>query len=145
MTLAPVDLPALAHLAAACGYAGFQWTIRALVYPQLADAGRAHPATSPALEAGHQRRTARLVGPLFAALVATTGLLVLTRPGSPAALGCAACTAVVLGATAFGAVPAHRRLAAGFDEAAVVRLLRWDSLRVLAATTQVALAVSVAA
>ncbi len=136
-----MDAAALAHLVAAAAYAGFQWTVRVLVYPQLADAGRAAPAAFPAHEAGHSRRVSRLVGPLFAALVAATALLVAASPGSPLAWACAGCTAVVLGVTAFGAVPCHRVLADRFDEAAVAALLRCDTARVVAATAQVGLGV----
>lgn len=139
-----MDAAALAHLVAACTYAGFQWTVRALVYPQLADAGRAAPAAFPAHEASHARRVSRLVGPLFAALVATTALLVATRPASAAAWACAGCTALVLSVTAVGAVPCHRALSRGFDEPAVAALLRWDAVRVAAATAQALLAVVLA-
>jgi len=140
-----MDLPSLAHLAAAACYAGFQWTVRAVVYPQLLDGGRRHPAGFPAAEAAHQRRTARLVGPLFAALGGATVVLVASRPGSPLAWACGACTAVVLGVTAAGAVPRHRRLAARFDEADAGALLRWDAVRTAAATTQAVLAAVLAA
>lgn len=131
----------MAHLGAGLAYAGFQWTVAGVVYPQLADAARASPGTAAALEAGHQRRTARVVGPLFTALVGATALLVATRPQDPVRWACAGCTAVVLGTTALGAVPAHRVLAAGVDERALARLLRWDRVRTGAATAQAALAV----
>lgn len=130
----------VAHLGAAAAYAGFQWTVAAVVYPQLRDAGRSSPATFPAVEAGHQRRVSRVVGPLFAALTASTTALVVTRPADAAVSACAACTAVVLAVTALGAVPAHRVLAAGHDERAAAALLRWDGVRTAAATAQLALA-----
>ena len=123
-----------AHLALAAAYAGLQWTVRVLVYPQFTGV----PAASwPAFHAGHSRRIARLVGPLFAGQLATTAALLLDRPpGRPlAALLCGAgCLAVVLLVTALVAVPQHRRLADGFDAAAYARLVRTDSVRVLAAT-----------
>ena len=140
-----MDPVLLAHLAAAFAYAGFQWTVRVVVYPQLATAGRADPAGFPALAANHQRRITWLVGPLFAALVTGTALLVAAAPGSVLAWACAAATAVVLGATAGGAVPQHRVLAARWDAAAHRRLLAWDGVRVAAASTQVVCAVLLAA
>ncbi|GAB7190021.1 hypothetical protein NUM3379_07270 [Kineococcus sp. NUM-3379] len=140
-----MDAVLLAHLAAACAYAGFQWTVRVVVYPQLGDAGRAEPSGFPALSAGHRRRVTGLVGPLFAALVAATALLVAAAPGSALAWACAGATAVVLGVTAVGAVPQHRVLAARWDAVAHRRLLAWDGVRVAAASAQVAGAVLLAA
>ena len=124
---------AAAHLAAVAAYAGFQWTVRVLVYPQFAsvgDRGRrsVFPATSDVTSAGSRSWS----GPLFAALVATTAAVVLTRPGSVFAWSSAAATATVLGVTAFGAVPEHGRLARGWDRAAYRRLLRLDDIRVCA-------------
>lgn len=140
---------AAAHLAAAAAYAGFQWTVRVVVYPQLATAGRALDAAGggfPALEAAHSRRVSRLVGPLFLALVATTAWVLAAAGGArPLALGAAACTAVVLAATAAGAVPQHRRLGRGWDEAAHRRLVRVDTLRALAASAQLLLALGLVA
>ena len=139
-----MDALPLAHLVSACAYAGFQWTVRAVVYPQLATAGRADPSGFAALTASHQRRTARLVGPLFAALVTTSALVVAAAPRTGLAWACAAATAVVLAATAGGAVPQHRVLSGGFDAAAHRRLLRWDDVRVAAASAQVVCAVLLA-
>ncbi|SDQ67303.1 hypothetical protein [Quadrisphaera sp. DSM 44207] len=139
-----MDPAALAHLVTACAYAGFQWTVRVVVYPQLGAAGRAHPSGFPALEASHARRTGRLVGPLFAAQVTTAAVLVAARPGSPAAWACAGATALVLVVTALGAVPQHRVLGRGWDAAAHRRLLAWDSVRVAAATADAACAVLLA-
>jgi len=135
---------ALAHLAAACAYAGFQWTVRVVVYPQLAAVGHGDPWGFPAYAVAHQRRVTWLVGPLFAALVTTSALLVLTRASSLLAWACAAATLVVLGATWLGAVPQHRVLAAGWDAPAHRRLLRADDVRVAASSAQVVCALLVA-
>jgi hypothetical protein len=78
------------------------------------------------------------VGPVFAGQGVTTSWLLAARPeGTPLlpVLVGAACLAVVLGATAWGAVPLHRRLGAAWDDAAYRRLLRVDTVRALAATT----------
>jgi hypothetical protein len=126
-------LPVL-HLALTAGYAGFQWTIRALVYPQFA---LVPPAAFPAFERRHQQRVTRVVGPLFAGQVLTTAWLLVDRPAGvplvPVTAG-AGCLAVVLGTTALLAVPLHRRLDSGWDGDAHRRLLRVDSVRVLAAS-----------
>ncbi len=122
------------HLALTAAYAGFQWTVRALVYPQFA---LVPPAVFPAYERRHQQRVSRLVGPLFAGQGVTTLWLLADRPGGtpllPVLAG-AACLAVVLAATALGAVPLHRRLDRAWDDAAHRRLLRVDTVRAVAAT-----------
>ena len=137
--------PAVAHLAAACAYAGFQMTITALVYPQLAAVGRFAPAAFPAHEARHSTRTAVVVGPLFAALVGATGWLMVAAPTSLLVWAAAGCTAVVLGVTALAAVPRHDRLRRGWDPAVMAALQRADVARAVAALAQVVLAVAVLA
>jgi len=134
----PVSAVAVAHLLVVGGYAGFQWTVRALVYPQFT---AVPPSAFVAYEQSHARRVARVVGPLFAGQLATTGWLLLDRPDDVATTGVlasAACLAVVLAVTGAAAVPRHRRLAAGFDAGAYAGLLRTDTVRVLAATGNVA-------
>jgi hypothetical protein len=122
------------HLALTAAYAGFQWTVRALVYPQFA---LVPSAAFPAYERRHQQRITRVVGPLFAGQGVTTSWLLAARPEGtpllPFLLG-AVCLAVVLGATGLGAVPLHRRLGTAWDAATYRRLLRVDTVRALAAT-----------
>jgi hypothetical protein len=128
----------VAHVATTAAYAGFQATVRMLVYPQMA----AVPAPAFAgYEANHTRRVSLVVGPLFAALGASTlGLLVV--PGVPRTAGPAAAVllAGLLAVTAFGAVPQHARLGAGFDVVAHGRLLRWDGVRLAVALLALAVA-----
>jgi hypothetical protein len=122
------------HLALTAAYAGFQWTVRALVYPQFA---QVPPDAFPAYERAHQRRVTRVVGPLFAGQGATTLWLLLARPDGVAllpVLAGAASLAVVLGVTGLLAVPLHRRLGAGFNREALRKLLRVDTVRAVAAT-----------
>ncbi|MGR6964904.1 DUF1772 domain-containing protein [Geodermatophilus sp. URMC 61] len=130
------------HLALTAAYAGFRWTVRALVYPQFA---LVPPPVFPAYERRHQERVTRVVGPLFAGQGVTTAWLLAVRPVGtplvPVLLG-AACLAVVLGATALGAVPLHRRLGAAWDPAAYRRLLRVDTVRAVAATAGTAAALA---
>ena len=132
-----VSVLVVAHLVLVAAYAGFQWTVRVLVYPQFAGVGEGFAT----YERAHQRRVTRVVGPLFVGQgVTTLWLLVLvlrgTVPAGPVLLG-GLCLAVVLGATALGAVPLHRVLDAGWDAAAHRRLLRVDSVRVAAASAGV--------
>ncbi len=121
---------AVVHLALTAAYAGFQWTVRGLVYPQFAEV----PAEAFArYERRHQQRISRVVGPLFAGQLGTTAWLLAARPSVPVLVG-AACLAVVLTTTALGAVPLHRRLEEAWDDAAHRRLLRVDTVRAVAAT-----------
>ncbi|MGY1744821.1 DUF1772 domain-containing protein [Blastococcus sp. SYSU D00695] len=128
------------HLTLAAAYAGFQWTVRGLVYPQMA---LVPAAAFPAFERSHQRRATRVVGPLFAGQAVTTLWLLVDRPAGTPLLGVlasAACLAAVLELTALGAVPQHRRLDRGWDPVVHRRLLRVDTLRALTATAGVAVA-----
>lgn len=136
-------LVAVTHVATTAGYAGFQATIRQLVYPQLT--GVPGPAF-PAYEAAHSRRVSLVVGPLFAGLAGST-LALLVTDGVPrtAATTAAGLFAGLLGVTAFGAVPQHARLATGFDPAAYRRLLRWDSVRLVLAAAALGTALVTAA
>ncbi|MCW2582690.1 MAG: hypothetical protein JWQ53_1480 [Klenkia sp.] len=135
-----MSLLAVAHLALVAGYAGFQWTVRVLVYPQFAGVA----AGFAAYERAHQQRVTRVVGPLFLGQgVTTLWLLVLLLRGDVPplpVLGSALCLAAVLVVTAAGAVPLHRRLDVGWDADAHRRLLRVDSVRVTAASANVVLA-----
>lgn len=132
------------HLMTVCAYAGFQWTVRVVVYPQFS---RVPASDFPAYEAAHQRRLSFVVGPLFAALVVTTALLLVLRPPTVpwwAAAGSAALLVIVLGTTAGLAVPLHRRLGAGWDIDAHTALVRADGVRVAAASANVVLVAALA-
>ncbi len=103
------------HLVLTAAYAGFQWTVRGLVYPQFA---QVPPEAFPAYERAHQRRVSRVVGPLFLGQGVTTLWLLSARPDGaalPPLFAGAACLTVVLGVTALFAVPLHRRLGGGWD------------------------------
>ncbi|RBY90699.1 DUF1772 domain-containing protein [Blastococcus sp. TF02A-26] len=128
------------HLGLVAAYAGFQWTVRALVYPQMS---MVPPKAFPSYEHRHQRLVTRVAGPLFLGQAVTTLWLLADRPpGVPllAVLASAACLAVVLQLTALGAVPQHRVLDRGWDEAVHHRLVRVDTLRAVTATAGVAAA-----
>ncbi len=134
-----VSVLLVAHLTVVSMYAGFQWTVQQVVYRQFS--GVPLEAFS-AYERMHQRRIGFVVGPLFAALVLTaTGLLVRRPADVPlwGALMTALLVATVLAVTAFFAVPLHRRLSDGWDQATYDALLRADAVRVGASTLNVAL------
>lgn len=135
-----MSLLVLGHLVAVSAYAGFQWTVHLVVYPQFTGV----PGSAfVAYEDAHQRRLSRVVGPLFAAQLLTTAALAVTRPpGAPVGLviAAAALLGAVLVTTAVVAVPQHRRLSAGWHEPSYRRLLRADAVRVAAASANVVVA-----
>lgn len=124
-----MSLTALAFILSAALYTGFQWTIRVLVYPQF----RSVSADDfVGYERVHQRRVSITVGPLFLALGLSAIALLIDPPaggGRVLPAIAVALVAMVLGATAFGAVPLHRRLSDGFDPDAHRRLLVVDTVR----------------
>jgi hypothetical protein len=61
--------PLVVNLALSAAYAGFQWTVRVLVYPQFA---QVPPDAFAGYGRSHQRRVTRVVGPLFVGQGATT-------------------------------------------------------------------------
>ena len=134
----------LAHALLAAAYAGFQVLVQVVVYRSFPLVPAA--AFVPYVQA-HQRRIGYVVGPLFAGLLATTTLLVLRRPyaaPTTVTIGAAGLLAAVLGLTALGAVPAHRRLSAGFDPATYDRLIAVDGLRTAAAAANAGLGAALA-
>ncbi len=134
-----MSLTALALLVTAALYAGFQWTVRVVVYPQFA---RVLPEAFPAYEAAHQRLVSIAVGPLFAALgVAALAAFVHPPDGVPRAVAALApvLDGALLAVTGALAVPLHRRLSAGFDAATHGRLLAVDTVRLVLAVALVGL------
>ena len=134
-----MSVTGLLFLIAAALYAGFQITIRLLVYPQLA---RVPAAAFVAYEAAHQRLVSRVVGPLFAALVLTVAALVIDRPRRRHAGS--ACSRRCWSARSWSSPQRARspctRSQHGFDPAAHRRLLAVDSARVLVSVACVAIA-----
>ena len=125
---------------ASAGYLGFQWTIRLLVYPQFAQV----PSQAfVAYAQEHQRRVSFVVGPLFLAQgLSALAVTVAPPDGVPWLLAVAALLSVggVFAVTGLLAVPMHRRLSTGWDEAAHRRLLRVDAVRLALAAVSVVLA-----
>ncbi len=133
----------LAYLVATGLYAGFQLTVRLVVYPQM---DGVPPPAFAAYEAAHQQRVTPLVGVLFAGLAATVLLLLLDGDlPRPAAWAAAGLFGLLLAVTGLGAVPQHATLSGGFDAAAHGLLLRWDAVRVLIALAQLGVALWLAA
>jgi hypothetical protein len=132
---------AVALVVSASLYAGFQATVRLVVYPQFSAVGSLEFA---AYEASHQRRISFVVGPLFAALLLSTAAVVVDGPGGAPSWAVPASVfllLVILGVTGGLAVPLHRRLGDGFDAVTYRRLLAVDTIRLAAAVLDAAVAV----
>lgn len=124
---------AVAYAVAAGAYAGFQLTVRLVVYPQFA---RVPAAVFPSYERAHQRLVTPLVGLLFGALGVTALMLVVSGTRAAGVVALALFAALLL-VTGLGAVPQHQVLDAHFDAAAHRRLLGWDTVRVGLALAQI--------
>ncbi|WP_460603931.1 DUF1772 domain-containing protein [Jatrophihabitans fulvus] len=132
-----MSVAAVLLLVATSLYAGFQWTVRLLVYPQF-DA--VPPDAFPAYERTHQHRVSVAVGPLFAFAGVAAITAFVARPGL-ASGAAAACVAGVVAVTGLAAVPQHRTLSDGFVRTAFRRLLVVDTVRLALALGAVAAAV----
>jgi hypothetical protein len=125
-----LDLAAVAatvHAVATLLLTGLAWTVQLVVYPGFREAAPAWPAAHEA----HTRRTARAVGPPWAAQGLSVGALLLLRP-DPLVLLAAALALVPVVSTVLLQVPLHRRLSRGYDAGAVDRLVRTSWLRTAA-------------
>jgi len=120
------------HAAATLLLGGLIWTIQLVHYPLMDGVGE---ASFRQYHERHTRRMTWLVAPLMPIELVTSALLLFSPPASvPPVLpwvgfGLVLC---IWAATALLAVPAHRRLAEGFDPAVHARLVRGNWLRTIA-------------
>lgn len=132
------------HAAAAWFLVGLTWTVQLVNYPLMTRVGTER---FPEYEAGHAPRMAAAVGPAWAVQGATTAwLLASPPPGAGGLVWAAAVTAVLpVLVTLTVSVPAHARLAGGFDDAVHRRLVRSHALRTAAWTAHGAVALGLVA
>ena len=115
---------------------GLIWTIQVVHYPLFAGVG---PDRFPAYQESHARLITLVVGPVMLVEAATTMLFLTLRPaGIPAwvawvGLGL---LAVIWISTALLQVPAHGRLAEGFDPTVHDRLVSTNWIRTIAWTAR---------
>ena len=134
----PVDLDTAllwSHAAATTALAGLIWVVQIVVYPAFRAPGPT--AAWPAVHAHHTRAMAAVVTPPWAVQGLTLAALLVRRPaGVPLLLllatGALAAATVVV--TALWSVPLHGRLALGYDDALVRRLISTNWLRTAAWT-----------
>ena len=126
----------LAHAAATLYMTGLIWFVQVVHYPLFAGVGAAGFAP---YAAAHQRLTTLVVGPPMLREAMTALLLAWQPPrGEARALPLAglALLAVVWLSTALLQVPAHARLAGGFDADTARGLVAWNWLRTVAWTSR---------
>lgn len=123
------DTLLLLHAASALVLVGLIWTVQVVHYPLMAVVGRERFV---AYEAAHAPRMAAVVMLPWTMQGLTTLGLLLARPEGVAtwSVAIAAVTAALpVAATAVWSVPAHARLAKGFDERTHARLVRTNWIR----------------
>lgn len=117
--------------AAALYMTGVIWMCQIAHYPLFADVG----AGMPAYQRRNRVRTTYVVGPAMLAELVTAAIVVIARPDAIPAwaawLGLAL-VAVCWAVTMALSVPAHERLSARYDEAALERLVRTNCIRTAA-------------
>lgn len=131
----------LAHAVSSLFLVGMIWTVQVVHYPLFAQVGT---DTFAAYEAAHSVRiTWVIMIPWAVQGLTTLALLVAPPDGVPRWLTvlAAGLVAIPVLVTVLASVPAHARLAAGFDAAAHARLVGTNWLRTAAWTAHGAVAV----
>jgi hypothetical protein len=133
----------IVHLVSSLLMVGMIWTVQIVHYPLMALVG---PERFAAYEAAHAPRMAAVVLlPWTVQGLSTAWLLIAPPSGVPTALILAAATAAIVPViiTVLASVPAHTRLADGFDADVHARLVATNWIRTLAWTAHAVLAIAV--
>jgi hypothetical protein len=135
-------LPLLINAAATLFMTGLIWFVQVVHYPLFAGVG---PREFPAYSLRHQRLTTLVVAPAMLIEAAAASWLTLAPPsGVPAWMPWSAL--LLLGSiwlsTAVLQMPLHGRLAAGFDAAAIRRLVAGNWIRTAAWSVRSLLAIA---
>ncbi len=139
-----MHLVVAANVVATSMLTGIIWTVQLVHYPLMALVGRDGFAS---YEAAHAPRMAAVVVVPWAVQGITAAWLLVERPatvGAALAWSGAAAAALTVVVTLGWSVPAHARLAAGFDAHVHARLVRTNWLRTAAWTTHAAIALLIA-
>lgn len=131
-----LDDIALTHFVVTCALVGLIWTVQIVVYPQFS---RVPEAAFVEYHTAHMRAITLVVGPLILVEALTAGPLVWHGWGSVGFHLSLLLLGVVWLSTWVLQVPAHARLASGFDQASFSRLLRTNWIRTTGWTLRAAL------
>ena len=121
----------IANAASTFFMAGLIWFVQVVHYPLFAAVGNSE---FPAYSRLHQSLTTFVVGPPMLVEALTAGMLVVTRPaGVSAWLAWTgfALVIVIWASTALLQIPAHGRLASGFDASTAATLVSGNWIRSL--------------
>jgi hypothetical protein len=133
----------LVHLTATAALAGLVWVVQLVVYPSFRVVGPT-PAW-PAVHAAHGRAITPVVGVAWAVQGVTVAALLLRDGPTPLLLLAGLLALMTVVVTVAVSVPLHARLAQGYDDDAVRRLVRTNWLRTAAWTAGTLCAAALAA
>ena len=129
----------IANAASTFFMAGLIWFVQVVHYPLFAAVGNSE---FPAYSRLHQSLTTFVVGPPMLVEALTAGMLVVTRPaGVSAWLAWTgfALVIVIWASTALLQIPAHGRLASGFDASTAATLVSGNWIRTVAWSARAAI------
>ncbi len=131
----------IAHFASTCAMAGVIWTVQLVIYPQFADVGA---EAFPAYHRHYTELITLVVGPLMLIELVTALLLAAHLHNTPElrlfAIAGLVTVALLWIITATVQVPAHERLAAGFDQTVIGSLVLGNWMRTALWTIRVPIA-----
>jgi hypothetical protein len=133
----------LAHAASTLILVGMIWTVQVVHYPLMALVGEDRFV---AYAGAHSPRMAAVVMVPWTVQGVTTAWLLLARPAGVAlwlVMAAAIAAAVPVIVTVVASIPAHARLATGFDTDVHRRLVRTNWIRTLAWTAHAPIAVAI--
>ncbi len=108
---------------------GLIWVVQIVIYPQMA---RMVTEGFPAWHRTYTQRIAWVVAPMMVLETALAGWWVLSSPNSGFAWAGASLVMIIWGSTFALQMPMHRRLAGGWDEPAIGRLVATNWVRTVA-------------
>ena len=129
----------MALVVATSVHAGFQLVVTFLAYPAFRDVPLDHWAT---YHSDHSRRITGIVVLVYAGLVGASAWVMAAGPRNAGTVTAVALSALAVLTTAFVAAPAHGRLSPGRGERDLVRLIRADRVRLVAAVLAAGAAVA---
>lgn len=137
--MSPLSVILIAHAAATIAMAGLVWFVQRVHYPLFQRVGR---SAFPEYERSHSRLTSGVVVPLMLVEAAGAIALVVWLPERELVWWGVALLTLIWISTFGLQVPQHRRLEAGFDEAAYRRLVSTNWLRTAGWTARAAIALA---
>lgn len=108
---------------------GLIWVVQIVIYPQMA---RMVATGFPEWHRAYTQRIGWVVAPMMVLETALAGWWVLSSPGDGIAWGGVGLVVIVWASTFALQIPMHRRLAGGWDESTIERLVATNWVRTVA-------------